>query len=100
LRIGRRAGDRSGIASSNLWLACLAVDSGDWHRASLLHGVAQAFMDQTGQVWEPEAHRREISITEVRAHLGDSEFERAYAEGMRLSAEEGFDLALGTVRSI
>jgi tetratricopeptide (TPR) repeat protein len=100
LRIGRRAGDRSGIASSNLWLACLAVDSGDWHRASLLHGVAQAFMDQTGEVWEPEAHRREISITEVRAHLGDSEFERAYAEGMRLSAEEGFDLALGTVRSI
>jgi predicted ATPase/class 3 adenylate cyclase/Tfp pilus assembly protein PilF len=100
LRISRRAGDRSGIASSNLWLACLAVDSGDWHRASLLHGVAQAFMDQTGQVWEPEAHHREISITEVRAHFGDSEFERAYAEGMRLSAEEGFDLALGTVRSI
>ncbi|MFZ0173827.1 MAG: BTAD domain-containing putative transcriptional regulator [Acidimicrobiales bacterium] len=99
LRISRRAGDRSGIASSNLWLACLAVDSGDWHWASLLHGVAQAFMDQTGEVWEPEAnHREAASISAVRTHLGDAEFERAYAEGMRLSAEEGFELALGRVR--
>jgi predicted ATPase/class 3 adenylate cyclase len=96
LRISRRAGDRLGIASADLSLAYVAVDSGDWHRAALLHGVAQAFMDQTGAVWqEHEAHRREISINETRAHLGDAEFERAYVEGIRLSAEEGFELALG-----
>ena len=84
------SGDRSGIASANLWLAFLAVDSGDWHRATLLHGVAQAFMDQAGEVWqESEAHHREISINEVRARLGDAEFERAYAEGERLSVEAG-----------
>ena len=81
-----------------LSLACLAVDSGDWRRAALLHGVAQAFRDQSGGVWqESEAHDREISINEVRARLGDAEFERAYAEGKRLSAEEGFELALGRV---
>ena len=58
-------------------------------------------MDQAGGVWdESEAHDREISITEVRKRLGDREFERAYAEGRRLSAEEGFDLALGRTRSI
>ena len=101
LRISRRAGDRSGIAGANLYLAYLAVDSGDWRRAALLHGVAQAFRDQSGGVWqESEAHDREISINEVRARLGDAEFERAYGEGKRLSAEEGFDLALGTARSI
>ncbi len=101
LRISRRAGDRSGIASADLWLACDAVDSGDWHRATLLHGVAQAFMDQMGAVWQGhEAHDQEISINEVRAHLGDAEFERAYAEGRRLSAEQGFDLALGRMRAI
>ena len=101
LRILRRVGDRSGIASAILSLAYLAADSGDWHRATLLHGVAQAFMDQAGGVWEEsKAHHREISINEVRARLGDAEFERAYAEGRRLSAEEGFDLALGRVRSI
>jgi predicted ATPase/class 3 adenylate cyclase len=100
LRILRRVGDRSGIAGANLWLAYLAVDSGDWHWATLLHGVAQAFMDQSGGVWqESEAHDREISINELRARLGDAEFERAYAEGKRLSIEEGFNIALGRVRS-
>ena len=100
LRILRRVGNRSGIASANLWLAFLAVDSGDWHRATLLHGVAQASMDQAGGVWqESEAHHREISINEVRARLGDAEFERGYAEGKRLSVEEGFNIALGRVRS-
>ncbi|MGA3354978.1 MAG: adenylate/guanylate cyclase domain-containing protein [Acidimicrobiales bacterium] len=100
LRILRRVGDRSGIARANLWLACLAVDAGDWHRATLLHGVAQAFMDQAGGSWqESEAHHREISINEVRARLGDAEFERAYAEGKRLSVEEAFNIALGRVRS-
>ncbi len=99
LRILRRVGDRSGIARANLWLAYLAVDSGDWHPATLLHGVAQAFMDQAGGVWqESEAHHREISINEVRARLGDAEFERAYAEGKKLSVEEGFNIALGRVR--
>jgi predicted ATPase/class 3 adenylate cyclase len=100
LRILRRVGDRSGIASANLWLACLSVDSGDWHRATLLHGVAQVFMDQAGKVWqESDAHHREISINELRARLGETEFERAYAEGKRLSVEEGFNIALGRVRS-
>ena len=55
-------------------------------------------MDQLGAEVH-EAHNREISINEVRARLGDAEFERAYAEGRRLSAEEGFELALGRVRS-
>jgi hypothetical protein len=42
--MSRRNGDRSGIALAGLGLACLAADAGDWHRAAMLHGVAQAFL--------------------------------------------------------
>ena len=49
LRMSRRNGDRYGIAYASLGLACLAADAGDWHRAAVLHGVAQAFLDRTGR---------------------------------------------------
>ena len=73
-----------GLPSANLWLAYLAVDSGDWRRASLLHGLAQAFMDQAGEVWEEsQANHREISINEVRACLGEAEFEHVLCRGQK-----------------
>ena len=43
LRIARRTGQRYVLAYAGLGLACLAADLGDWHRAAVLHGVAQAF---------------------------------------------------------
>ena len=52
LRMSRRTGNRAGIAYATLGLACLAADAGDWHRAAVLHGVAQAFLDRTGLAWE------------------------------------------------
>jgi class 3 adenylate cyclase len=39
------------LASAILGLACLAGDTGDWHRAAMLYGVAQAFQDRTGNRW-------------------------------------------------
>ena len=87
LRMSRRNGNRSGIAYASLGLACLAADVGDWHRAATLHGVAQAFLDRTGQPWEePEARYRQDSLDQVRAHLGQEQFDRAYARGMALSS--------------
>ncbi len=60
----------------------------------------QAFLDQTGEPWQPlEARYREVSIDEARASLGDEEFRRAYADGRGLSVEGGFDFVLGRVRS-
>jgi predicted ATPase/class 3 adenylate cyclase len=53
LRAARRNGDRTGMGHANLGLACLAADQGDWHRAAVLHGAAQAFLDQTGEPWSP-----------------------------------------------
>jgi predicted ATPase/class 3 adenylate cyclase len=100
LRMSRRNGDRGGVAYASLGLACLAADADDWHRAAVLHGIAQAFLDPTGLPWdELEMRYRQDSLGQLRAHLGQQQFERAYASGMALSSDEAFHLALGTVCS-
>jgi hypothetical protein len=84
------------VAYASLGLACLAADAGDWHQAAALHGVAGASLDPTGQPWEElEAHYRQDSLDQVRAHLGQEQFERAYAEGMALNSNEALDMASG-----
>jgi predicted ATPase/class 3 adenylate cyclase len=96
LRISRRTGDRSGIAYASLGLACLAADAGDWRRAAILHGVAQAFLDPTGQPWEKlETRYRRDSLAQVRAHLGQEQLDPAYSSGMTLSPDQALDLASG-----
>jgi tetratricopeptide (TPR) repeat protein len=96
LRIGRHNGDRSPIAYACLGLACLAADAGDGYRAGTLHGVAQAFLDPTGEAWqEPEARYRRESLGQLHARLGDERADRAYAEGMALSLDQALDLAIG-----
>jgi predicted ATPase/class 3 adenylate cyclase len=96
LRWSRRSGEQAAIAYASVGLACLAADYGDWHRAALLHGVAQALLDRTGEVWQDlEARYRQDSLAQVRAGLGDEQFNRAYAKGMTLSLDEAFRLAHG-----
>jgi len=96
LRVSRRHGHRYGIAYASLGLACLAADTGDWHRAAVLHGVAQAFLDRTGQPWEElEARYHRDSLDQIRAHLAHEQFDRAHAQGMALSPDEALDLASG-----
>jgi tetratricopeptide (TPR) repeat protein len=94
LRMSRRSGKRFDIAYAILGLACLAEDAGEWSRACLLHGVAQAALDRTGEAWqEPEARYRRESLAQVRAHLGQEQSERDYARGMALSSDDILDLA-------
>ena len=94
LRIGRRNGSNWNMALAMLGLACLAGDAGDWDRAAALHGVAQAFQDRTGNAWqELYARDRRDSLDQARAHLGDEQLERAYAQGMTLSVDQALDLA-------
>jgi predicted ATPase/class 3 adenylate cyclase len=96
LRISRRHGDRPGIADASLGLACLAADTGDWHRAAMLHGVARAFRDPTGQPWEElEARYRRDSLDQVRSHLSQEQFDQAHATGVALSPDQALDLASG-----
>jgi predicted ATPase/class 3 adenylate cyclase len=99
LRISRRNGALQGLAYTSLGLACLAADLGDWLRAGELHGAAQALLNRTGQRWEqPEARLRQASLDQVHAHLGQEQFDRAYAKGTMLSLEQAIDVALAEHR--
>jgi predicted ATPase/class 3 adenylate cyclase len=96
LRIARRSGEQPVIACAILGLGCLAADLGDWDRSALLLGVAQAILDRSGEPWQDlEARYRQHNLAQVRAHLGDEPFDRAYAKGMALSADEALPTALG-----
>jgi predicted ATPase/class 3 adenylate cyclase len=99
LRISRRSGDRPGIAVASLGLACLAADAGDWHQAAVLHGAARAFLDPTGPPWEElETRYRQDSLDQVRAHLGQEQFERAHAQGRALSSDQTLELISRTAQ--
>jgi tetratricopeptide (TPR) repeat protein len=98
LWIGRRAGDKRNIAGVILGLAFLDADLGDWYRAAMLHGVAQALLSKTGVPWERFQERlRQESLDQVRRALGGEQLQRAYARGMALSFDQAIDLALGGV---
>ena len=95
LRIARRSGEQPVIGCAVLGLACLAADLGDWDRSALLHGVAQAFLDRSGEPWQDlEKRYRKDSLDRVRTHLGDEPFARTHAKGMALSADEALRIVL------
>ncbi len=95
LRTSRRIGSNRGMASAIDGLASLATDLGDWHRAAVLHGAAQALLDQTGVQLEPlDARYRQESLGQACAALGDEQAQQAYARGMTLSLDQVIDLAL------
>ena len=95
LRFGRRVGDKKSMADAMGELAFLAGDLGDWHRAAMLHGAAQALLDQTGVPWDTsDARYRQESLDQAGAALGDEQVQRAYARGMTLSFDQAIDLAL------
>jgi hypothetical protein len=51
------------MAYTCLYLACLAGDLEDWHRAGVLHGCAQVFEDRTGIPWDEfDARYRQDSL--------------------------------------
>jgi predicted ATPase/class 3 adenylate cyclase len=96
LRINRRNGNSTYMASAILCLACLTGDAGDWDQAAVLCGAAQAFLDRAGSPWEEsEARDRQDLLDQARAHLGDEQLQRAYTQGRALSLEKALDLALG-----
>jgi predicted ATPase len=97
LRESYRVGNRPDIPYATLGLACHACDTGDWRRAAVLHGFADAFLGSSGEPWQdPEDGFRQQSLDEVRAHLGDTDFEAEYGSGTRLDLRSAIDLALHT----
>jgi hypothetical protein len=96
IRAGRRTGDKRNMAGAILGLACLDGELADWHRAAMLHDVAQTLLDQTRAPWEPfDARRRQESLDQARQALGDEQLQQAYTRGTTLSFDQAIDLALG-----
>jgi tetratricopeptide (TPR) repeat protein len=96
LRICRRLGYKIPMAGAILGLACLAADTGDWHRAAILHGAAQALHDQQGSGWEgTETRMRAESLEQIAAAIGDEQLSQAYDQGAALSTGYTINLALG-----
>jgi predicted ATPase/class 3 adenylate cyclase/Tfp pilus assembly protein PilF len=96
LRLSRRLGHKRPAADALLGLARLAADTGEWHRAATLHGAAQALVDQTGFVWDPDgAELRHESLDQIAAALGDEQLKQAYSHGTALTFDHAIDLALG-----
>jgi DNA-binding CsgD family transcriptional regulator len=63
----------------------------------VLHGSAQVFQDRTGVSWDEfDVRYRQDSLAQARAHMGDEQLERAYAQGMALSLEKALDLAFSS----
>ena len=97
LRESHRIGDRPDIPYATLGLACHACDSGQWRRAAVLHGFADALLSSSGEPWQdPEDGFRQQSLDRARAHLGDTDFEAEYGRGTRLDLKSAVDLALST----
>jgi hypothetical protein len=99
--MSRRVGDKWALSGAILGLACLAADLGDWHRAAVLHGIADALLNQIGARMAPfdECRRRE-NLDQAAAALGDEQLQQAYAHGMALSLDHAIDLALGKSSSL
>jgi tetratricopeptide (TPR) repeat protein len=98
LRVGRRIGDKRSTAEAMGALACLDGDVGYWYRAAMLHGAAQALLDQTGVPWDTfDARYRQASLDQAGAALGDEQFQRAYARGTALGFDQAISLALDEI---
>ena len=97
LRDSHRVGNRPDIPYATLGLACHASDTGDWRRAAVLFGFADAFLGSSGEPWQdPEDVFRQQSLDKARARLGDAGFEAEYGRGTRLDLRPAIDLALST----
>ena len=96
LRTSCRIGSNRSMVGAIEGLASLATDLGDWRRAAVLHGAAQALLDQSGAQREGLDDRyRQASLGQARAAVGDEQAQRAYARGMALSLDQVIHVAFG-----
>ncbi len=78
-------------------LAAVAKDRGEFDRAAILIGIADATMTASGGAWPPdELVHYEQTVADVSKALGSTEFERVRAWGCSLTTPEGVHFALGT----
>ena len=96
LRLRQAIGDGPGILDSLEALAGLAAGRGQAVRAALLLAAAAVHRTTSGCARPVPGHAAyDANLAQARAGLPDVAFERAWAEGRRLSRDEAVALALG-----
>jgi hypothetical protein len=95
-RLAHERRDRRVLSKALQGLAVVALEAGDADRAARIWGAAAALLEGTGAA--PTAPERELEARfqpRLRQTLGEDDFERAWARGRGLSAEEAVEAALG-----
>ena len=95
LDIDYRRGDELAIPWKINGLAAVAADQGEFDRAALLIGAADATMKAAGGVWPPdELVHYERTVSALKDALGSIAFARTRAVGHSLTTSEAVDFAL------
>lgn len=94
IQISARIGSKLGFTNGLDPLAAVSARRGDATRAARLFGAAAALRDSVGAAGWPHLIRwREGEISSARQALGETDFEKAWAEGRGMSFEEAVSFA-------
>ena len=94
--MARRSGGPRQFLSILRGLGALALNERQLERAVRLYAASASIADDHGFHGSTllEGNRFEGNVAALRSGMGDSAFERAWAEGMAMSLEEALELAL------
>jgi predicted ATPase/DNA-binding CsgD family transcriptional regulator len=93
----REVGDKPGTNFALLTAAALAAHQGDAERAARLWGAAEALREEIGLSMGHQdrvSYNYEERVAAARARLDEATWEKAWAEGRAMSAEQAIDYAL------
>ncbi len=95
LEIDRARGDEWAMPYKVSGIAAVATDRGDFERAAMLVGAAEAMMEREQAEWPPdERPHYERMLTRIPRGLGPEEFERVRAVGRAMSTDDAVAFAL------
>jgi len=95
LRLHGQVGDVAIVPQMLYVLAALDADAGRLERAVRLAGAASALGENRGtRVWPVTLRERDAWLVPTRSVLADDIFERAWAEGQRMTREQAVTYAL------
>lgn len=95
LEIDHRRGDEWAMPYKVSGLAAVSTDRGDFERAAILVGAAEAMMEREKADWPPdERPHYERMLSRLPRALGPDGFEALRAKGKAMSNDEAVDYAL------
>ena len=95
LEIGERIGDEFTKPFVFSGLAAIAKEHGQFERAAILVGAAEAIMEAQHMAWPPdERPHYERLLADLPEAMGSAEFELARARGRSMATGEALDFAL------